>query len=50
MQRIQTGRRKAVLVAGALVLIAVGAGLLLYSLLGSSSAEAPENKVLKLQT
>jgi sortase A len=48
VQRIQTGRRKAVLVAGALVLIAVGAGLLLYSLLGSSSAEAPENKVLKL--
>jgi sortase A len=48
VQRIQTGRSKAVLVAGALVLIAVGAGLLLYSLLGSPSVEAPENKVLKL--
>lgn len=49
MQRIQTGRRKVVLAAGGLVLIAVGIGLLLYTLLGGgSSVEPPENKVLKL--
>ncbi len=50
MQRVQTGRRMVslvVLAVGALVLV-VGIGLLLYALLGGSSAPVPDSKALRL--
>ena len=51
MQRFQTRRRtlgNAILLALGVLVLAVGAGLLLYALLGGGTAPAPESKALSL--